>query len=740
MRVLHVIHGYPPHYMAGSEVYTRSLVRALRAHVTVAVFTRVENAFARPYEAADVESDGVLVRRVNKPMRDYTLEDKYLDPRMDDAFRSMMRDFQPDIVHVGHLGHLSTGIVAIAHEEFRVPVVITLHDYWLTCFRGQLVATDGRLCDGPSSDGCLRCATATFKHAVTSASLDAYRQHMRRVLDAVDLFLAPSRTVESFILEQGAPRQKVVFSPYGFDRRHYLPRPACETQPPLRFGFLGRVIPVKGVGPLLRAFRTVAGPCELHVHGTVDGQARFLEDLAGGDSRVVFHGGYDNDVVPQLLARLDAVVVPSLWRENAPLAIQEAHLAGVPVITSNAGGMAELVHDGRDGFLFPQGDERALAELLQDLVDNPRRLECLQVDRARVRNIEDDAQGCVEHYRRLCSPRRITIVTNPGLCNMACPMCDTHSIHAPVGHADELPLLPWSTVEATLRDLARLGLREVIPSTMGEPLMYPHFDRLLALLSELGLTLNLTTNGSFPRGGVEHWAPRLLPVLTDMKVSLNGVDAPMNESVMVGANTARQLANIQFFVQQRDAYALEARRRPTVTLQVTFMERNLEHLPDLLRWAIRSGIDRFKGHHLWVTWPQLQDESLRRTRESAGRWNAMVSVLQQIARDEAGPQGQRIRLEHVTPLDEISPQGPAADTECPFLGQEAWLEADGSFQVCCCPSTKRRAFGDFGNVTDTPMPRLWADPRYRAFVDGWGEHANCRECNMRRPRTGARHA
>lgn len=738
MRVLQVIHGYPPHYMAGSEVYTRSFVRELSAHATVAVFTRVENLFAAPYTVDDSVEGGVRVVRVNKPGRDYTFEDKFVDPRMDDLFRSFVRDFKPDVVHIGHLGHLSTNIVSIARREFEIPVVVTLHDFWLKCFRGQLVTTEGAICSGPSTDGCLKCARASYKHTVDATCVERNQEHMRAILDDVDLFLAPSRTVLDFFRAQGVPPNRLVYSPYGFARpAPREPRPVGPDRV-LRFGFLGRVIPVKGVDVLIRAFRGVRGSVRLDVHGDVGGQRGFLAALAGEDSRIQFLGAYDNDDVHRILAALDAVVVPSLWLENAPLVIQEAKLAGVPVLTSDLGGMAELVRQGVDGFRFPAGDVGALTNLIQSLADAPQQLATLDVDGSSVRDIRDDVADCIARYRELCSPRRLTIVTNPGLCNMACTMCDTHSVHAPDGYAKGRPILPWSVVEATLRDLARLGLREVIPSTMGEPLLYPEFDRLLELTSELDLALNLTTNGSFPRGGVSAWAPKLLPVLSDIKVSLNAIDPEVNERIMVGANTDRQRRNVEEFLAARDQYWNRTGRRPTVTIQVTFMEQNLGALAELLRWAVRAGVDRFKGHHLWVTWEVMESESLRRSPEAAARWNAVAAELVQIADIERGPGGRKTRLENVVPLDLTAPAGPPADTECPFLGREAWLEADGSFQVCCCPAEKRRAFGDFGNIAERPLARIWASRSYREFTRSWGEHPNCSTCNMRRPRSGPR--
>lgn len=747
MHILQVIHGYPPHYMAGSEVYTRNLCRELARNHRVSVFSRCENPFVQPYQEAVSFEDGIEVVRINKPLRDYTLKDKYLDPRMDSAFRATLRRLKPDIVHIGHLSHLSTQIPAIAKREFGIPTIFTVHDFWLHCFRGQLVRQDLSCCDGPSDVACTACARDILKDTITAQDLPEMRAHMRNVMAHVDLFLAPSRTVERFLVGQGIPARKVRFSPYGLDVSRIRVREPRARTGDIRFGFMGRVIPVKGVGPLLRAFSRAQGNATLNVWGAVAGQLPWLRELCANDERVRFHGSYANDAVHEVLETFDVLVAPSLWLENAPLVIQEAMAAEMPVVTTNAGGMAELIHDGANGFLVPMGDENRLTEVLQRIINVPEALDGLRGDRSAVRTIEDDAHRCVETYKGLLptkrltvlderpAPWRVTFVTNPGTCNLKCAMCDTHSPHAPK-RTKPLPYLDIEHVERTVRELAPRGLREVIPSTMGEPLMYKDFNRLLALAADSRVKVNLTTNGTFPLGGVERWAPALLPVVSDVKFSVNAVSQRVATAVMEGLDVEAQLNGIRMYLQARDEHALKSGNRSTVSFQCTLQESNLEEMPAILRWAIRHGVDRLKTHHLWVTWPQLRGQSLRRTAVAAERWNQMSAVLAQIAAEERLPGGQSIRLENAGPLSTDAPDQPEPDSVCPFLGQEAWVEADGSFQVCCCPSTKRAAFGDFGSVKGSAFMELWNSEAYRGFVASWGNHPNCQECNMRRPRNG----
>ena len=126
---------------------------------------------------------------------------------------------------------------------------------------------------------------------------------------------------------------------------------------------------------------------------------------------------------------------------------------------------------------------------------------------------------------------------------------------------------------------------------------------------------------------------------------------------------------------------------------------------------------------MWKTADSLDCELLR-TPENAPEWNRVCAECHSLA---AG----KIKLENFIPVDTETPMLNNEDTYCQFLGKELWVEYDGSYQICCCPSTLRDQFGDFGNAQDLSPIAMWNGEKYREFIANWGENDNCKQCNMR---------
>ena len=306
-------------------------------------------------------------------------------------------------------------------------------------------------------------------------------------------------------------------------------------------------------------------------------------------------------------------------------------------------------------------------------------------------------------------------------------MCDTHSIYNR-NKVNRNRIMPFEIIENVVRSTHHY-LKEIIPSTMGEPLLYPYFKNIVDIAKKYGIKINLTTNGTFPILGVEKWGKLILPVASDVKISINGATKETAESIMVGIDLEKQIENIEKFVELRNEIRAEKINNPTVTFQITFMERNLEELPELVKMAIDVGIDRVKGHHLWITWPELEEESLKRNKDSIRRWNIMVDKLHEIKKSY----NSEIILDNIHKLPE-NPHSPVPeDWVCPFLGRETWIAWDGTFNVCCAPDKLRRTFGYFGNVRDSDFMNLWNSEKYNSLIENWGNNEVCRRCNMRRP-------
>lgn len=325
---------------------------------------------------------------------------------------------------------------------------------------------------------------------------------------------------------------------------------------------------------------------------------------------------------------------------------------------------------------------------------------------------------------KVIKPWRVTIDTNPDLCNYRCIMCDTHSRYNKNYKSDRANMAP-ELLRKVIGELKELGVKEIIPSTMGEPLLYEHFDIFIEELIFSDIKLNLTTNGSFPRKGAERWAELLLPILSDIKISLNSLDYEVNEAIMENSRTEATIENILYFVKERDRVRAQGINFPTITVQVTFMKQNLKELQGLIEFAIEHKIDRVKGHHLWVNWEELKDESLENDRAGRVLWNNFVQKIEKYK--------SLIKLDNFSTLMVTGDNsGINSELNCPFLGKELWIDSVGNYNVCCAPSSRRELLGEFGSIEDRTVLELFNSAQYGELLSSYKNHAVCNECPLRR--------
>ncbi|UCC77441.1 MAG: glycosyltransferase family 4 protein [Anaerolineales bacterium] len=386
MKVLHLVHQYPPANIGGTEVYTESVAHALakRGHeVTVLYRGSSPGVGLERHEEDDVMVvktwAGLLSpnRRFLATLRDVPIEQ---------AFERVLDETRPDLIHIQHLMSFPETIISFIREQ-AVPFLITLHDYWWFCANAQLLTNySRRLCEGPRAYlNCARCVLARvgfsglWPAVPALAILMSWRgSRLRSATLQASRLIAPSHFVKEQYCSHAVPADRIEVLPHGLEWPQGLKQRQGSARA-VRLAYVGGLSWQKGVHILVDAVRELRGAVELWIAGDESFDPRYvgrLRDHVLPNQR--FLGHLSRERVWELLSQTDVVVVPSLWHETFSLIVHEAFATGVPVVASRVGALTEAIRDGEDGLLVPPGDVDAWRATLQRLVDERDLLAKLQ--------------------------------------------------------------------------------------------------------------------------------------------------------------------------------------------------------------------------------------------------------------------------------------------------------------------------------------------------------------------------
>ena len=391
MRVLVASHGHPAATRGGAELAAYTLFKALCEAGHEAFFLGAQRG----------RTEACLGEPITQPFHDrreylyvggafdwFRLTNHDRDfPR---AFTALLSELRPDVLHLHHV--LEFGVESILLARRALPdirIVLTLHEYVLICHHhGQMIKRPSRaLCVRSGSHECHGC----FPELAPS-DFTLRRLYLDRFLKLVDEFVAPSRFLANRMIDWGIPESRICFIPNLVAPSAVALKASVsslfvtgEKTPPrmpdgrLIVGFFGQISALKGVGVLLDAaamlHRAGRTDIEFEIHGTTLGQPpELLDDLLGRLAdplpNVRVRGPYLPEQVDKLMADVDVVCVPSIWWENAPTVIAEAHRVGRPVVCSDIGGMAEMATVGDE--IFRVGTPASLVSVLQRFLATTR--------------------------------------------------------------------------------------------------------------------------------------------------------------------------------------------------------------------------------------------------------------------------------------------------------------------------------------------------------------------------------
>jgi glycosyltransferase involved in cell wall biosynthesis len=392
--------------IGGVESHTRDLAREFRArgHRLHALALDTREGL-EPYTVATCAVEGVEVTRMAYRYHDHrALADLVQSPRAEAVCSAWARAAGLDLVHVHHASGWGLGVLG-ALARASIPAVMTLHDFWALCPRGQMLRTDGEVCTRATPERCAPCLARTWPHLLPSgggerrapaggaevsddesaaAARDAFA--LTALRSAARLF-TPSPSTRAAFVRTGLSEQSIEVVENGVDVEELARavrdlRARAAPRAELRLGVLGTVLPSKGALELAQAVvaARIAG-LTLEVHGALPsyhGDSRYVEELRALSARepsVRVHGPFDHARLPEILAGLDGVAAPSRWNEVYGLTVREARAAGLPVLVSDAGALPDVIEWGAAGLVVPAEDRAAWVAALRRFADPRERAE-----------------------------------------------------------------------------------------------------------------------------------------------------------------------------------------------------------------------------------------------------------------------------------------------------------------------------------------------------------------------------
>ena len=201
-----------------------------------------------------------------------------------------------------------------------------------------------------------------------------------KLVEAARAIVTETDYAAQFLRERFAERADRVHRIYNgldlgeFDRAHF------SSTPPLIIA-IGRLIPKKGFSDLIRtcallAERGKSFQCEIIGEGPLEDELLGEIERLGLQDRVVLSGAKPQSQVRQRLSAANVFVLPSVidtegGMDNLPTVIMEAMATGLPVVSTNLGGIPEMVIENETGFLVQPGDTVAVADAINKIIGDP---------------------------------------------------------------------------------------------------------------------------------------------------------------------------------------------------------------------------------------------------------------------------------------------------------------------------------------------------------------------------------
>lgn len=311
-------------------------------------------------------------------------------------------DFKPDIVHMNNINFQLTPSIIYGIKKRGVKLVQTVHDYQMICPNHLLYNFDKNTpCEKCVKGSHINCIKNKCIHNSTVKSIlgviEAKLYSLLKTYKKVDLFVCPSNFLENKLLSaKGYYKGKTKTIHNFIDKEKFSNTDRKEDS---YIVFIGRLSKEKGIEYIAKTAKLL-GEYTFVIAGSGPDEG-MLKDI----DNIKLAGFVTGNDLTELMGNAKLLLLPSVCYENCPLSILEAHSMGVPVVTMNSGGMAELVKDGVTGTLVNEPTPECIALKIKETIENEDYYKTLREnckkERDNILSVESYCDILVGEYEKL---------------------------------------------------------------------------------------------------------------------------------------------------------------------------------------------------------------------------------------------------------------------------------------------------------------------------------------------------
>jgi len=287
---------------------------------------------------------------------------------------------KPNVAHLHNIStHFSPSII-FALKKYNIPIAMTLHDYKFFCPNYKFFSNN-KICfdclKNKNYNSCLfkKCIKNSWIQSLGGYLEGKWQKDFLKVVEKIDIFLAPSLFIRKKAIEWGIPKEKVIHLPNFIDENYTSKKIENEKQSNY-FLYCGRLSKEKGLKFLIKSFLNISNEFpkwKLKIAGDGPEEENLKKEFQE-NRQIEFLGKKNNKELNKIISKAYLTIVPSLWPENFPYSILESNILTVPVLASKTGGLTELIEHEKTGLLFKPGDKDDLENKIIWAIKNPKKI------------------------------------------------------------------------------------------------------------------------------------------------------------------------------------------------------------------------------------------------------------------------------------------------------------------------------------------------------------------------------